>query len=176
MFSTQSKMYFLWGGAILVKNVWHLTVLWHCSLKDTAVFGTTSNYHSFQKSSIAVFRMLKIFMMSHLSVLPSGPGECEFEKRDYTKSCLGVWIKETLNLPVLLTFRFLAHNKDIDKCACMCAKSLQPCPTLCNPMDYSPQLLCPWDSPGKNTGVSCHALLHGIIPTQGSNSLAGGFL
>ena len=56
------------------------------------------------------------------------------------------------------------------------AKSLQPCPTLCNPMDCSPQLLCPWDSPEKNTGVSCHALLQGIIPTQGSKSLADGFL
>ena len=28
---------------------------------------------------------------------------------------------------------------------------------------------CPWDSPGKNTGVGCHALLQGIFPTQGSN-------
>ena len=25
------------------------------------------------------------------------------------------------------------------------------------------------DSPGKNTGVDCHALLQGIFPTQGSN-------
>ena len=25
------------------------------------------------------------------------------------------------------------------------------------------------DSPGKNTGVGCHAFLHGICPTQGSN-------
>ena len=32
------------------------------------------------------------------------------------------------------------------------------------------RLLCPWDSPGKNTGVGCHALLQGIFPTQGSNS------
>ena len=31
------------------------------------------------------------------------------------------------------------------------------------------RLLCPGDSPGKNTGVSCHALLQGIFPTQGSN-------
>ena len=31
------------------------------------------------------------------------------------------------------------------------------------------RLLCPWDSPGKNTGVSCHVLLQGIFPTQGSN-------
>ena len=30
-------------------------------------------------------------------------------------------------------------------------------------------LLCPWDSPGKNTGVGCHAFLHGIFPTQRSN-------
>ena len=32
------------------------------------------------------------------------------------------------------------------------------------------RLLCPWDSPGKNTGVGHHALLQGIFPTQGSNS------
>ena len=30
-------------------------------------------------------------------------------------------------------------------------------------------LLCPWDSPGKNTGVGCHFLLQGIFPTQGLN-------
>ena len=34
----------------------------------------------------------------------------------------------------------------------------QSCPTHCDPM-----LLCPWDSPGKNTGVGCHALLQGIF-------------
>ena len=26
-----------------------------------------------------------------------------------------------------------------------------------------------WDSPGRNTGVGCHAFLQGIFPTQGSN-------
>ena len=31
------------------------------------------------------------------------------------------------------------------------------------------RLLCPSDSPGKNTGVVCHALLQGIFPTQGLN-------
>ena len=30
------------------------------------------------------------------------------------------------------------------------------------------RLLCPWDSPGKNTGVGCHFLLQGIFLTQGS--------
>ena len=40
------------------------------------------------------------------------------------------------------------------------AKSLQSCPTLCDPIDGSPPgLPRPWDSPGKNTGVGCHCLL-----------------
>ena len=34
---------------------------------------------------------------------------------------------------------------------------------------YPARLLCPWDSPGKNAGVGCHALLQGIFPTQGEN-------
>ena len=44
--------------------------------------------------------------------------------------------------------------------------------TLCNPMDHMEppaRLRCPWDSPGKNTGVGCHALLQGIFQTQASN-------
>ena len=49
------------------------------------------------------------------------------------------------------------------------AKSLQSCPTLCDPIDSSPPGSCPWDSPGKNTGVGCHVFLQGIFPTQGSN-------
>ena len=31
------------------------------------------------------------------------------------------------------------------------------------------KLLCPRDSPGKNTGLGCHAFLQGIFPTQGMN-------
>ena len=31
------------------------------------------------------------------------------------------------------------------------------------------RLLCPWDSPGKSTGVGCHFLLQGIFVTQESN-------
>ena len=30
------------------------------------------------------------------------------------------------------------------------------------------RLLCPWKSPGKNTGVGCHSFLQGIFLTQGS--------
>jgi len=37
------------------------------------------------------------------------------------------------------------------------------------PWTVACQALCPWDLPGKNTGVGCHFLLQGIFPTQGSN-------
>ena len=40
---------------------------------------------------------------------------------------------------------------------------------LCATQGTVARLLCPWDSPGKNTGVGCHALLQGIFPTQGLN-------
>ena len=49
-------------------------------------------------------------------------------------------------------------------------KLLQPSPNLCDPMDCKPiRLLSPWDSLGKNTGVSCHFLFQGIFPTQRLN-------
>ena len=31
------------------------------------------------------------------------------------------------------------------------------------------RFLCPWDFPGKNTGVGCHFVLQRIFPTQGLN-------
>ena len=52
---------------------------------------------------------------------------------------------------------------------CMCVQLYL---TLCNPMDCSPPgsfVLCPWDIPGKNSGVHFHFLLQGIFPTKGSN-------
>ena len=46
----------------------------------------------------------------------------------------------------------------------------QSCPTLCDPMDCSwPGSSVHGDSPGKNTGVGCYALIQGIFPTQGLN-------
>ena len=54
-------------------------------------------------------------------------------------------------------------------CAVLCLVN-QSGLTLCDPMDYRPQgFFVHGDSPGKNTGVGCHALLQGIVPTQGSN-------
>ena len=59
-------------------------------------------------------------------------------------------------------------DKRRDWCCGLVARS---CLTLSvTPWTGACQLLCPWDFPGKNTGVGCHFLLQGIFPTKGSNS------
>ena len=53
--------------------------------------------------------------------------------------------------------------------AALCLVS-QLCRTLCNPMYYSPPgSSVHGDSPGRNTGKGCHALLQWIFPTPGLN-------
>ena len=42
----------------------------------------------------------------------------------------------------------------------------QLCPTLWDPMD------CPWDFPGKDTGLGCHFLLQRIFPTQDQDQVS----
>ena len=54
-------------------------------------------------------------------------------------------------------------------CVCICQVVSVLSDSL-SPYGLQPtRLLCPWDSPGKNTGVGCQALLQGIFPIQGLN-------
>ena len=88
-------------------------------------------------------------------------------------------------------FFFTRQQQGICVCVCVCvcvraracAKWFQLCAFMtlwAHPMK-STRLLCPWDSPDKNTEVSCHALLQGIFPTLSLNphlispALADGF-
>ena len=74
----------------------------------------------------------------------------------------GIW-----NQIVLLTWMQKWSKPNLCVCLCLVA---QLCPALCNPMDCSPPgSSVHGDSPGKNPGVGCHALLQGIFPTQGVN-------
>ena len=55
-------------------------------------------------------------------------------------------------------------------CVCVCEVSHSVVSDSLGSHGLQPtRLLCPWNSPGKNTGVGSHALLQGILPTQGSN-------
>ena len=74
-------------------------------------------------------------------------------------------------------------NSRLFKSLWVYAKSLQLCLTLCDPMDCGlPGSSVHGDSPGKNTGMDCHALLQGNLPNPGTEpvtlevrDLAGGF-
>ena len=63
-------------------------------------------------------------------------------------------LKKTYSM-ILLLFSV----QDRTKAAAATAKLLQSCPTLRPHRRQPTRLLCPWDSPGKNTGVGCHFLL-----------------
>ena len=65
---------------------------------------------------------------------------------------------------------FLSAEVFVYVCVCVCVLAAQLCLTLrdrmgCSPSDCS---VC-GDSPGKNTGVDCHALFQRIFPAQGLN-------
>ena len=60
--------------------------------------------------------------------------------------------KECSDVKVLVTQLCLTHGLE------PATQGLQPT-----------SLLCPWDFPGKNTGVGSHSFLQGIFPTQGLN-------
>ena len=50
------------------------------------------------------------------------------------------------------------------KCSLSCVR------LFATPWTVPTRPLCPWNSPGKNTGVGCHSLFQGIFPTQVSCS------
>ena len=50
---------------------------------------------------------------------------------------------------------------------CLCACVLSHFSWLSVTLGTVTRFLCPWDSPGKNAGVGCHALLRGSFLTQG---------
>ena len=54
---------------------------------------------------------------------------------------------------------------------CVCGLVTQSCLILCDPTEPA-RLLCPWNSPGKNTGVDCNfLLLHTHTHTHTQNQI-----
>ena len=79
---------------------------------------------------------------------------------------LKIWILEQCNwmLQIVSRDKILYESESVKVIV------TQSCLTLWGPHGLQPtRLLCPWDSPGQNTGVGSHSLLQGIFPTQGGN-------
>ena len=72
--------------------------------------------------------------------------------------------------PPLKKWKWQEVCYSLPACVCVCLLNCSVMSDYLWPHGLWPtRLLCPWDSPGKNTGVGCHSPLQGIIPTQGSN-------
>ena len=91
----------------------------------------------------------------------------------FRQNCFCLKKVEELLMGNTYTFCFiLFHSCNMSQYSgtCVHAKLLQLCLTLCDPHGLWPaRLLCPWDSPGKDTGVGFYALLQGIFLIQRSN-------
>ena len=55
------------------------------------------------------------------------------------------------------------------ECVCVCVSYSVMSDSLLPHGLWPARLLCPWNVPGKNTGMGCHFLLQGIFLTQGLN-------
>ena len=64
------------------------------------------------------------------------------------KDITAVWL---INTQQMYEDRILGHRG--------CCLAAQSCPTLATPWAGATRVLCPWDFPGRSTGVGCHCLL-----------------
>jgi len=82
-----------------------------------------------------------------------------------TKNITHQWLK--LNITVWSQTQTNRSTQVLNKCTCACSVASVVFDSLW------PYVACqsprPWNSPGRNTGVGCHALLQGILPTQESS-------
>ena len=89
------------------------------------------------------------------------PGRLPSSTRLFSEvlSCFSVWNTLLCHLVLLSCLYFYVSGRLVTF-SHLAAKSLQSCPISVRPHRRQPtRLPCPWDSPGKNTGVGCHFLL-----------------
>ena len=72
-----------------------------------------------------------------------------------------------LFIPPLILWSVLAALFLLCCCCCCCCVVLNHVLLFVTPWTVHARFVCPWDFPGKNTGVGCHSLLQKIFPTQG---------
>ena len=150
------------------------------------------------ESAICIHKSLPFWvslLLSHLTILshhraPSwAPYDIQQPPTSYLFTHGSVYMSMLLSIHLLLSFTIThpcpnqqVHSLHLCLYSCpanrliitifhdsMCLVA-QSCLTLCDPMDCSPAgSSVHGNSPGKNTGVGCHAFLQEILPTQGWN-------
>ena len=84
-------------------------------------------------------------------------------------------------LPMVPRFLYLYSPPrllDLPLCLCVCAQALIHVWLFATPWTAALQPLCPWDSPGRNTGIGSHFLLQEMFQNRDQtfiSCIAGGF-
>jgi len=94
-----------------------------------------------------------VYVSPNLSIYPSR----------YSPVCVGVCVGVGVRVGVCVCVCVWV-------CGCVCVLSCSVVSASSWPHGLEPtRLLCPWNSPGKNTGEGCHSLPQGIFLTQRLN-------
>ena len=149
------------------------------------------SFHSFILASIQSAHCMPSTALGTNTDYISAPMEphCEYLWSPLCETFTYIWIYLNIMSYFWHVFLFPQANcfysllfRKIRVTLCMHAKSLQLCSTLQLYGLQPTRLHCPWDSPGKDPGVGCHALLQGNLPDPGikpvslvSRTLAWGF-
>ena len=179
-----------WGSnlSLLCLLLWHVGSL---SLvppgKLSPLYGKIISYffQPWLEYTYKRFRKRKVKQMAKEQFLLNlGRGDCLFfpsiifRKRKMSETKLLLWglVQNTQSapawiqiqsLPIIPMWPWKSFLKTLLLSSWRTCFLSQLCWTLCNPMDCSSSIL--GDSPGKSTGMCCHALLQGIFLTQESN-------
>ena len=117
-----------------------------------------SIHHSIILVVVTILILLSIFSAPILVFLSFTPS---FQSPVCLIICLCPHLHNLYTFPPILYCRKI--------CAVLCLVTSVVSSSL-QPYKLQPaRLLCPWDSPGKSTGVGCHSLLQRILHTQGWN-------
>ena len=98
------------------------------------------------------------FFVILCTVAHQGPLSMGFSRQEHWRSCLAL-----LKASFSLVSHGKSHISNESVSRSVVSDSLQP-----NGL-WTCSLPLPWNSPGKNTEVGSHFLLHGVFPIQGSN-------
>ena len=91
------------------------------------------------------------------------------EERGHSRKHCGEGERDLAKLASTTSTSIFAYSQDDSTCVCAHEVTSVVSDSLW-PHGLQPtRLLSPWDSPGKNTGMGCHAFLQGIFPTHGLN-------
>ena len=104
----------------------------------------------------------KVYWQLQLEGLRVSPGNCANVSNQSLFSKHPYFLQLQLQLLTNNLYNFVGFAL-ISVCVCSVMSD-----SLCTRDVVACQILCPWDSPDKNTGVDCHALLQGIFLTQES--------